>query len=292
MKDTQSLSKKAKLLHLTSIALANGMKTGSFKSLYKGQGIEFFGVREYMIGDDIRAIDWNVSSRIGKTYVKTFNEERELDVFIVLDKSMSMNTGSGRCTRLETASDCASILTLASLKNSSPVGAITFDGAIDFSCKPISGKNHALMLLSKFEHMDEHQTTGSVLTKALAGAARLLRKKSLVFIISDFRSAGWDVPFAHLCSKNDVIAIRICDDLDTNLPKIGTAPFRDNETGHFFKLPLSSPKFSSYWNDSNTKKIEAWKKYCLKHGATPLCINTSQDPSSELIKFFKGRKAN
>ena len=109
-------AQRAQLLHLTSLSLANGMKSGSFRSLFRGQGMEFSGVREYLRGDDVRAIDWNVTARMGKPFVKVFEEERELDVFIIVDKSLSMNTGSGIQSRLETAMDCASLITMASLQ--------------------------------------------------------------------------------------------------------------------------------------------------------------------------------
>ena len=136
----KNLSKRAELLHLSSVSLAEGMRNGTFRSLYRGTGVEFSGVREYLAGDDVRAIDWNVTARMGKPFVKIFDEEKELDVFLVADKSFSMDTGSGIQSRLETAMECASLITLASLHNGSPVGAVTFDGRIDFSCPPKSGK--------------------------------------------------------------------------------------------------------------------------------------------------------
>ena len=131
--DRTALAKRASLLRLSAITLAEGMRSGSFKSLYRGQGIEFSGVREYLRDDDVRAIDWNVTARMGRPYVKLFEEERELNVFLVVDESLSMNTVSGYRTRLETAMECASLLSLASLQNESPVGAVMFNGNITFS---------------------------------------------------------------------------------------------------------------------------------------------------------------
>src|SRR5574344_2874729 len=115
--DRTALARRASLLHLSPISLAEGIRSGSFKSLYRGQGIEFSGVREYLRDDDVRAIDWNVTARMGRPYVKLFEEERELNVFLVVDKSLSMNSGSGNKSRLETALECASLLTLASEQN-------------------------------------------------------------------------------------------------------------------------------------------------------------------------------
>lgn len=282
-------AQRAQLLHLTSLSLANGMKNGSFRSLYRGQGIEFSGVREYLRGDDVRAIDWNVTARMGKPFVKTFEEERELDVFIVVDRSLSMNTGSGRQTRLETAMDCASLITMASLHNSSPVGSVVFDGRIQFSCAPKAGKNQALLLLSEFDKRGTQQV-GSVLESALRVAEKLLKKRTLVFVISDFRSNGWSVPLSHLCHKHDLIAIKITDPLDEMLPSMGAVPFRDPETGYECVLPTSSSKFARAWREDSEARNERWKSECLRSGGVPLSVSTIQDPAAELIKFFSTRE--
>lgn len=285
-----NLSKRASLLHITSQTLANGMRSGNFRSLYRGQGIEFLGVREYLRGDDIRSIDWNVTARMGKTYVKVFEEEKELDVFVILDKSSSMETGSGLQSRLDSAIDCASLLTLASLHNSSPMGAVIFDGKIQFSCSPERGKNQAMLLVSQYEKDIDSPVNGSCLENALRGAEKLLRKRTLVFIISDFRSDGWLAPFGRLCQKNDVVALRIVDALDDNLPSIGSVSFVDTEIGVHTDLPTSSSKFSRQWRDANIKRINTFRQNCVRHGAIPLILNTNQDPASELIKFFTSRE--
>lgn len=282
-------AQRAQLLHLTSLSLANGMKSGSFRSLFRGQGMEFSGVREYLRGDDVRAIDWNVTARMGKPFVKVFEEERELDVFIIVDKSLSMNTGSGIQSRLETAMDCASLITMASLHNGSPVGSVIFDGKIEFSVAPKAGKNQAMLIISELDKTD-NQIVGSALDSALRGAEKLLRKRTLVFVISDFRAAGWETPFAHLCQKNDVIAIKITDPLDDILPSLGAVPFRDPETGFECVLPTSSQKFSRAWRDAAENRNEMWKKECHRNGGAPLSISTMQDPAAELIKFFNTRE--
>lgn len=284
-----NIAKRAQLLHLTSLSLANGMKSGSFRSLFRGQGMEFSGVREYLRGDDVRAIDWNVTARIGKPFVKVFEEERELDVFIIVDKSLSMNTGSGIQQRIEMAIDCASLITLASLHNGSPVGSVIFDGVINFSISPKAGKNQAMLILSEL-NKNKDQTIGSVLDSALRGAEKLLKKRTLVFVLSDFRSSGWEIPFAHLCQKNDVIAIKFTDPLDDILPSIGALSFKDPETGYECVLPTSSQKFARAWREDSERRSEAWKKECYRNGGVPLTISTMQDSAAELIKFFNARE--
>ena len=159
--EKSSLAKKATLLHLNSLALADGMRNGSFRSLYKGRGIDFSGVREYMDGDDVRTIDWNVTARMCRPFVKQYDEERDLNVMVVIDASASMKSGSGKKSRLEVAAECASLLTLASFHNASPVGAVIYDGKIRFNCSPAPGHDQVMLLLSEFEKVDDYGSDGS-----------------------------------------------------------------------------------------------------------------------------------
>lgn len=285
-----SLARRAALLQLSARKIADGMRSGTFKSLYYGHGIEFSGVRDYLTGDDIRSIDWNVSARMGKTYVKTFEEERELSVFIVADQSLSMTTGAGKKSRLETAMECAALLTLASEQNASPVGAVLFDGEITFSSVPKAGKDQSLLLLTHFDEYDGKHKNGSVLDNALQGAERLLKKRSLIFVFSDFRTTLWEAPFGRLCAKNDVVAVRITDPLDEELPSTGSIPFVDPEIGVRTFLPTSSESFKLAWKNENSRRVSDWKKLCLRHGAIPLEISTDSEPVKELSKFFTQRE--
>ena len=166
----ETLAKQAALLRLTAASLAAGFKTGSFRSLFRGQGIEFSGVREYLRGDDVRAIDWNVTARMGKPYVKLFEEERELQIFIVVDRSRSMFSGTGSKTRYRTAAEAASLVAMAAEINASGIGAVFFDGDIQFSCAPESGRKRTMLLLARLDEVDEYGVSGSALKSALTGA--------------------------------------------------------------------------------------------------------------------------
>ncbi len=288
--EKNQLSKKANLLHLSSLKLAERMRNGNFKSLYHGRGIEFSGVREYLPDDDVRSIDWNVTARMGKPFVKIFEEEHELDIFLVIDKSVSMSNGTGLQSRLEAAIECASLLTLASLHNNCPVGAVTFDGKINFFCEPKAGRNHAMLVLSKIEKEFDKKTNGSALNNALQGAEKILKKSSLIMILSDFRTTGWEKPFSHLCKKNDVIAVRIQDPLDEALPLVGSVPFVDPETHFHTTLPTFSSKFANAWKRDNDMRLHRWEEEVIRHGGIPLILNTSNEPASQLIKFFSIRE--
>lgn len=275
-----SLSKKASLLHISALSLAEGMKSGSFRSLYRGEGVDITGVREYFVGDDVRSIDWNVTARIGHPYVKVFEEEKELDVFIIVDTSLSMDFGRGKSSRLEKALECAELLTLASYYNSSPVGAVLFDSSVKFSIAPRYGKDHAMLLLSKFDKITDKRAScdrGSYLDNALTGAMKLLKKRTLVMIFSDFRTDGYFKSFGRLCQKNDVVAVRITDSVDLKLPAVGTVPFCDAESSYRCVLPTSSRFFQSAWVGDNSRRISDWKNQCLRHGGVPLVLSTDKD---------------
>lgn len=290
LENKNSLIKKASLLRITTKTLANTLQSGSFKSLYHGQGIEFSGVREYIRGDDVRAIDWNVTARSGRPYVKVFEEERELQIFLVVDCSLSMQTGSKGKTRLNTAMEVAALMTLAAEHNANPVGAVLFSGDIDFVCSPKSGPNQTMILLSHFDNYAQSNSKGSVLSNALTGAGKVLKKRSLIFVISDFRMKGWETPLVHLAGKHDVVCVRIGDPSDYSLPEIGAIPFIDPENGIKKVLPTTSKMFRSSWREDGRMRLQRWTDSCLKHGGYPLKISTAEEPLTALTTFFSTRE--
>jgi Uncharacterized conserved protein (some members contain a von Willebrand factor type A (vWA) domain) len=285
----ESLAKQAQLLRIASVKLADSLKAGTFRSLYRGQGIEFSGVREYLRGDDVRAIDWNVTARMGKTFVKLFEEEHELQIFLVVDRSFSMFTGSGKKLRYETAAETAALITIAAEVNTSSVGAVIFDGEICFSCSPESGRSRTMLLLTKLDEVENAGCAGSALANALSGAGRLLKQRSLVFVLSDFRCSSWIDPLASLSQKHDVVAVRITDPMDDELPEMGTVPFTDSETEIRLVLPTLSSSFRNAWRTENRNNQANWQEQCIKHGVLPLVVGTDEDPARVLSNFFARR---
>lgn len=282
----ESLVKKASYLRITARSLADGMKAGTFRSLYKGQGIEFSGVREYFRGDDIRTIDWNVTARMHHPYVKVFEEERELQIFIIVDNSLSMQIGSGKRTKYEVAAETAALVTIASEMNSCPLGAVFFDGDIHFSTPPKLGREQTMLILSHLDKMKEKEQNGSVLGNAITGAGKMLKKRSLVFIISDYRSADWEKPLTSLAHKNDVVAIRVVDKMDEHLPEVGTAYFTDCESSLVLKLPTASEKFQKEWKSYYDASVHKWQDICIKHGICSAIMKTTDEPLQILTKIF------
>lgn len=282
----ETLIKKAAYLKIVAQDLADGMKSGNFRSLYRGQGIEFSGVRDYIRGDDIRTIDWNVTARMGRPYIKVFEEERELQIFIVLDSSLSMRLENDKRSKYATAAEAAALITIAAEINECPVGAVFFDGAIHFSCKPRLEKEQTMMILTHLDNLPEQQVKGSVLGNALTGAGKLLKKRSLVFVLSDFRSSNWEKPIIALAQKNDVVAIRLHDNADDELLTMGTVLFEDVESGIKMDLPSASENFKKEWRNFNELHTTRWKDFCVKHGILPVIQDVKNDPLQTLNSIF------
>lgn len=285
----ESLSKKVSCLRLSSRAIADSLKGGSFRSLYRGQGIEFSGVREYLHGDDVRSIDWNVTARMCKPYVKMFEEDQQLQLFLVVDRSYSMLTGTNGRVKYEQAAEISAILSMAAELNESPIGAVFFDGKIHFTAEPKSGPGQTMLLLSRLDEI-ESVDNGSALKNALTGAVKMIRNRSMIFIISDFRVSGWEEEFKMLSQKNDVTLIKITDPGELELPEVGTVPFTDAETGARLMLPTSSAVLKSMWRDEYRKRNERLKDFAFKHGSYFLSISTEEDAMNILVRHFASRE--
>lgn len=285
----ENLLKKASYLRIAALNLAEGLKSGNFASLYKGHGIEFSGVRDYIRGDDVRCIDWNVTARMGSPYVKIFEEDRELQIFMIIDTSFSMKLkGEGeKYSKHDSLVQAASLLTLAAELNGCPIGAVFFDGEIYFSCKPQAGRDRTMLLLSKLNRKVEKGIKGSVLGNAITGADKLLNKRSLVFVFSDFRNGDYKKPLIQLAQKNDVIAIKLNNKMDEQLPLVGAAKFLDVESGYTERLPTSSQAFQRSWKDYSEKLTYNWKEICVKHGILPVIMSVKDDVLQVLSSIFE-----
>ena len=289
--NNETLIKKALYLRMIAADIADGMKSGNFRSLYRGQGVEFAGVRDYIRGDDIRTIDWNVTARMGRPYIKLFEEERELQLFLIVDssRSMQLENASRQRTKYAAAAESAALLAIAGELNACPTGAVFFDGAIHFSCEPALGKENTMQILNHLDKLPPSTQSGSVLPNAITAAAKVLRKRSLVFILSDFRSSGWEKPLINLAQKNDVIAINIHDAFDEELPSLGTVKFIDIESSNTMSLPSSSPALKKEWRKYNEMNQNRWQDFCIKHGIMPVILDTTAEPIQVLKQIFAGK---
>lgn len=294
------LLQQSHYLEIQARALSESLKSGNFRSLYRGQGIEMSAVRDYIRGDDIRSIDWNVTARMGKPYVKVFEEHKELQVFLIVDQSLSMQVetaGTEEKTKYEAATEAAALLTFAAELNECPVGAVLFDGQINLAILPVWGREQTMNILSnlqKYNLKENHETEiqpGSALDTAINGAGKLLKKRSLVFVFSDFRTTGYEEALGRLSHKNDVIAVRMTNSHDSEIPHKGTVIFEDIETGERKILPSSSAKFNQSWKADNDRRDKNFADFCLKHGILSVNMNTKDEAIRILTEIFNRNHA-
>ncbi|GHT68191.1 hypothetical protein FACS1894110_15180 [Spirochaetia bacterium] len=297
--DRRELLRKITSFPITASGLAEDLLAGDYRSVFKGQGIEFDEARHYEIGDDVRSIDWNASARFGTPYVKMYREERELTVFIILDASASMHTGGSMnraiCNRFEQGSFAAALVAFSAEEAGQRVGALFFDREITRIFPPKKGRRHILGILGTAVGL-RTGGRGSALGTALAGAGRLLKRRSLVVVISDFFSdaahqagAGWEDELGVLARKHDVIAVNITDPLDTDFPDAGFIPVEDPETGIKFHAASGFPSFRSAWSRWHEDRAKYWEEVCRRAGAAPLFLSVADDAPAVLVRFFRGR---
>ena len=221
--------RQVKQIELRTRRLVGSLFSGEYRSVFRGQGMEFAEVREYQHGDDFRAIDWNVSARMGHPYVKLFEEERELTVLLIVDRSGSVEFGDP-VQKADRAVEVAAVLALAGARHNDRVGALIFSDRVDHVVRPAKGRRHALRVIRDMLAFEPH-TRGTNLSLALVYAERLLRHRSIVVVLSDFRDEGWEEPIRRLARKHEVVAITIDDPREVELPVAGWIELEDAESG-------------------------------------------------------------
>ncbi len=234
---TAEVLRQVKGIELRTRSLVTSLFTGEYRSVFRGQGIEFAEVRAYQQGDEFRAIDWNVSARMGHPFVKTFVEERELTLLLVVDQSGSLHFGRPY-TKAALAVEVAAVLALAAARHNDRVGALTFADKVEFVVRPAKGRPHALRVIRDLLAF-RPRGRGTNLAEALRYAVRLLHHRSIVAVLSDFRAEGWEEPLARLASAHDVVAITIDDPRELDLPDAGWVDLQDAETGRRVLLDSS-----------------------------------------------------
>lgn len=288
-RDPRALNRRIRRLRLTSSRLVEELLAGNYRSVFKGPGIEFDETREYVEGDDVRLIDWNVSSRFGHVYTKTFREERELTLFVVVDSSASLRFGSGESSAKEAAELLFSLLALAAVQNNDKVGALFFSDQIERWIPPVKGQRHALRLIREIVDR-EPEGRGSNLPLALRTVGESLKRRGICVVISDFFVDGYQRELAILSKKHDVIAVRLTDPLLRELPDVGMVTFEDPETGATARVQTSSRRVRAHYSDYRAQQRQQWFRDCLRTGATPLEISSEQDAAEAIIRFFRRRR--
>jgi len=288
MFDFREFSARVRQLRLHSSRLVEGLYAGNYRSVFRGPGLEFDEVREYDPQDDARFIDWNVSSRLGAPYTKKFREERELSLQIVADISSSMNSGSLRYNKRDILNSLFANLAFSAVSTEDRVGAVLFASGIEHWVAPRKGKIHALSLVQECFTTQAKQG-GSDLALALRTAHEAMKRRGIIIILSDFKSAGFWKELSLISRHHDVIAVRVYDPVDTDFPETGLLELVDPETDHVVYSFGKSKAFRRDYHDYWTLQRLHWKRECSRRGVPVLEVSTADDPGAKLAAFFNRR---
>lgn len=288
MLKTEILS-KIKKIELRSKKLVDDVFSGKYHSVFKGQGLEFSEVREYVPGDDVRRISWNVTARRNKPYIKKYDEEREQTVMFVVDLSDSGQFGSKDVTKNELIAELTAVLAFSALKNSDRAGLLTFTDIVEQYIKPKKNKKHILRLVDIIlSYKPQNKKTN--IENALRALNKLCKRKALIFLISDFYDSNFDSLLKVTARKHDLVCIKISDPKEKEIPKSGIFRLQDAETGLLTDIDFSSKEVrDEYYKNLNLH--ETYLDETFKVAKTDVMdIYTDQPYILELIKFFKTRQ--
>ncbi|MBN2280001.1 MAG: DUF58 domain-containing protein [Candidatus Marinimicrobia bacterium] len=285
----KELIKKVKTIELKTRKVVNDVFSGEYHSVFKGQGMEFSEVREYMIGDDIRKIDWNVTARSNRPFVKVYEEERELTVMLVVDASGSGQFGSGEKFKAEIAAEICALLAFSAIKNNDKVGLLIFTDDIEKYIPPAKGRGHVLRVIREILYFKPNSRKTNI-KKGLEYLLRGLKRHAIVFLVSDFDDTDFMQPLKILNKKHDVVAIQTIDRRELALPNVGLIKLKDAETDEEIWVDTTNRKFrenyENYMQEKFTKFQNEIKRIQLDH----ILINVADNYIDPLVRFFKQRE--
>jgi uncharacterized protein (DUF58 family) len=284
----KEILKKVKRLEITTRGMVNDVFSGEYHSVFKGRGMEFSEVREYQIGDDIRTIDWNVTARAGKPFVKVFEEERELTVMLLVDASRSGEFGTHERMKGEIAVEMCALLAFSAIKNNDKVGLIIFTDKIEKFVPPRKGKAHVLRVLREllyFKPEDVRTDIGG----ALEYLNHVIRRRSVVFLVSDFIGQDFEKPMRIVSKKHDLVAINIVDPRELELPDVGFIELEDAETGEQLLLDTSDTTLRNLFSQNNSEALGVRDKLFKSMNVDAISIRTDQSYFEPLMAFFRAR---
>ena len=284
----REIVKKIQRIRITTNRLVDAGLGGEYHSVFRGRGMEFSEVRAYVPGDDVRAIDWNVTARTGVPHVKKFVEERDLTTLLVVDLSRSQEFGSRFLTKRALMAELAGLLAFAAVKNNDRVGALLFTDRLERFIPPRKGFDHALAIL-RDALVQPMKGTRTDLALALKTAASLLKQRAVVFVLSDFLAADYEKPLKILRRRHDVVAMPITDPLETALPARGLVRLRDAETGLTRVFDAGDPAFRAAWQKRGRPFPDPAEVF-RSAGVDSIPLSTDAPYERALVRFFKERE--
>lgn len=287
---TKELLKQVRQIEIKTKGLVNQVFSGEYHSVFKGRGMEFSEVREYQFGDDIRSIDWNVTARFDHPFIKVFEEERELTVILMVDLSGSLFFGSLDKTKQQIAAELSAVLAFSALKNNDKVGLILFTDRIERFVPPRKGRKHVLRIIRELLSFTP-EGKGTNIKSALEYLNNAVKKKGIVFLISDFMDTGYEKILKIVSRKHDFVAIALNDEREVALPKVGLIKLHDAESGEERYIDTTSKEFQRWFVKSRAASLSYRKDLFLKSRLDSINIRTNQSYIKPLIDFFRLRES-
>jgi uncharacterized protein (DUF58 family) len=296
-KSTKAMRSGMRELEIRTRRMVDDSMAGAYHSVFKGRGMDFDEVREYSPGDEVRTIDWNVTARAGRAFVKKFTEERELTIFLVVDISASGNFGSGELAKRDLAAEVASVLAFSAIRNSDKVGLILYTDRIERYLPPKKGRRHVLRVVRDILY-HEPQGLRTDTVKTLDAVNNLLHRRAVVFLISDFETSGGDPEVARTQlrravrqtnRRHDLIAVHIEDPREKELPNVGIIALEDAETGEIVELNTARASVRKRFNEFSLERAQRLKSDLRAEGVDIVQLRTDTPYIPPLQRFFKSR---
>jgi uncharacterized protein (DUF58 family) len=287
--ETKELLKKVRQLEIRTRGLVNQVFSGEYHAVFKGRGMEFSEVREYQFGDEIRTIDWNVTARFNHPFVKVFEEERELTVMLVVDMSGSQFFGSQSALKRDVAVELSAILAFSAMKNNDKVGLILFTDKIEKFVPPRKGRAHALRIVRELLSFEPERPSTSV-KAAVEYLNHVQKKRSIVFVISDFMDSGYEAALRIAGRRHDLIGVVLLDPRENELPSVGLVRLRDAESGNARLVDTSDAKMRFLYRELGKRLRDERRSLFIKSHLDDIIVHLDQPYLKPLVDFFRLRE--
>jgi uncharacterized protein (DUF58 family) len=288
--ESSELIKKVRKIEIKSRGLSTQIFSGEYHSKFKGRGMAFSEVREYQPGDDIRTIDWNVTARFSHPFVKVFEEEREMTVMLLVDVSASENFGTKKQLKQDLLTELCAVLAFSAMQNNDKIGVIFFSDKIEKFVSPQKGRTHVLRIIRELIEF-KPSNKGTDIAYALRYFNNMIKKRCTAFLISDFIDNNFNDALKIACRKHDLVAIRLYDEREMELPKVGLINLLDSETGKTVWVDSSNEEFRKYFISEARKREDNLFTTFRKNGVDHTSIATHENYVKPLIDLFKRRGA-
>jgi uncharacterized protein (DUF58 family) len=282
------LIKKIRQIQIFTSRTVDASFAGQYESVFKGRGMQFDEVREYTPGDDIRTIDWNVTARTGRPYIKRFVEEREMTIIFVVDLSASGQFGTVDKMKNELAAEFCAVLAFAAAKNNDKVGLVIFTDQVELYIPAKKGMRHVLRLIRELLYFKMPRRKTNI-TLALDYTAKVTRKKATIFLVSDFLEANFKKSLSLLNKRHDVIAVPVRDRVEISMPAVGLIELSDAETGELILVDTASRRFRNQYDSTSQSRFNELKSMLRSINVDCISISTDKPYIQDLIQFFHMR---